>query len=307
MPGMFDVFTFDSGQPGPRLIVLGAVHGNEVCGAKAGRRVLDELAAGQLRIARGVLTLVPMTNRLAYERGMREGDRNLNRNLAPTADPKDNEERIANELCPLLARHEVLLDLHSFHSPGQPFVMLGPLDNQGTLEPFAHAADEEALARCVGVSRAVDGWLDTYATGAVRRGGAAKYGVGTTEYMRTVGGYGVTLECGRHDDPQAPEVAYRAIRNTLAHLRMVDEPPPQPAKAMQMLRLSAVVDREDAGDRFVREWNSFEPVKAGDVVGWRANGAEVKAPADGFIVFPNGRALPGNEWFYFAQVSDRLS
>jgi predicted deacylase len=303
---MFDVFTFDSGQPGPRLIALGAVHGNETCGAKAGQRVRDELASGQLRIARGLLTLVPITNRLAYERGAREGDRNLNRNLVPTADPKDNEERIANELCPLLARHEVLLDLHSFHSPGQPFVMLGPLDNQGTLEPFAHAADEEALARCVGVSRAVDGWLDTYATGAVRRGGAAKYGVGTTEYMRTVGGYGVTLECGRHDDPQAPEVAYRAIRNTLAHLRMVDEPAPQPATGMQMLRLSAVVDREDAGDRFTHEWTSFEPVKAGDVVGWRANDAEVKAPADGFIVFPNVRALPGNEWFYFAQVSDRL-
>lgn len=303
---MFDVFTFDSGQPGPRLIVLGAVHGNETCGAKAGQRVLDELASGQLRIASGVLTLVPVTNRMAYENKRREGDRNLNRNLAPTDQPQDNEERIANDLCPLLAKHEVLLDLHSFHSPGQPFVMLGPLDNSGSLEPFSHAAEEEALARCVGVSRAVDGWLDTYATGAVRRGGAARYGVGTTEYMRTVGGYGVTLECGQHEDPKAPEVAYRAIRNTLAHLGLVDEAPPAPVAKMQMLRLSAVVDREDPDDRFAREWTSFEPVKAGDVIGWRANGAEVKAEQDGFIVFPNAKALAGNEWFYFAKASDRL-
>jgi predicted deacylase len=307
MAAMFDVFGFDSGQPGPRLLVLGAVHGNETCGAVAARRLLDDLAAGHVRIVRGSLTLVPVTNRAAYERGTREGDRNLNRNLVPTDSPQDNEDRIANELCPLLAAQDVLLDLHSFHSPGQPFVMLGPLDNQGTLEPFAHARDEEAFARRLGVTRAVDGWLDTYASGAVRRGGAAKYGIGTTEYMRTVGGWGVTLECGRHDDPQAPEVAYRAIRHALAYLRLVDEPPPPPAPAMEMLRLSSVVDRQHADDRFVRDWTSFEPVRAGDVIGWRAGGEPVTAVADGFIVFPNVRAKPGNEWFYFAQATDRLA
>ena len=58
-----------------------------------------------------------------------------------------------------------LLDLHSFHSGGAPFVMVGPQDNDGRLEPFAHAATEEALARVLGVPRAVDGWLGTYASG----------------------------------------------------------------------------------------------------------------------------------------------
>ena len=38
------------------------------------------------------------------------------------------------------------------------------------------------------------------------------YGVGTTEYMRSQGangqgGYGITLECGQHQDPTAPEMA----------------------------------------------------------------------------------------------------
>ena len=56
------------------------------------------------------------------------------------------------------------------------------------------------------------------------------YGVGTTEYMRTQGGYAITLECGQHADPAAPDVAYRAIRNTLAHLGLVDEPEPAAAQ-----------------------------------------------------------------------------
>ena len=39
-----------------------------------------------------------------------------------------------------------------------------------------------------------------------------------------IGGSALTLECGQHDDPPAPEVAYRAIMNTLAHLRLIDAP-----------------------------------------------------------------------------------
>jgi uncharacterized protein len=306
MPAHFDTFAFEGPSPGPRLLVLGAVHGNETCGTVAIRRVLEELASGQLRIERGRLTLVPVTNRLAYERGERAGDRNLNRNLAPNPDPQDNEDRIANELCPLLAAHEVLLDLHSFHSPGQPFVMVGPRDNTGPLEPFSHAREEEALAVRLGVSRAVDGWLDTYAQGAARRGGSAIYGMGTTEYMRTVGGYGVTLECGQHEDPHAPGVAYTALRRTLAHLGMTGEPPPAPEARMETLRLAEVVDRDSMEDRFSRDWQGFAPVVQGEVIGTRGTGELVRAPADGYIVFANTRAEPGAEWFYFATRVDRL-
>jgi uncharacterized protein len=52
-------------QSGPRLIVLGAVHGNETCGTRAIERVLGELERGELQITRGSLTLVPVANPLA--------------------------------------------------------------------------------------------------------------------------------------------------------------------------------------------------------------------------------------------------
>src|ERR1700741_2735199 len=147
---------------GPRLIVLGAVHGNETCGTQAILRVIDELDSGGLRIAAGSVTFVPITNPLAYARADRSGERNLNRNLFPKAEPKDFEDRIANWLCPLLAQHDVLLDLHSFRSPGEPFVLVGPRNNDGALEPFKHEASERALARRLGVRRFASGWLATY-------------------------------------------------------------------------------------------------------------------------------------------------
>lgn len=307
MASIFDIYTYAGMHPGRSLLVLGAVHGNEICGTRAIERILSELQSGALRVVRGSLSLVPVTNRMAYEAHRREGDRNLNRNLAPTATPSDNEDRIANELCPLLRRHEVLLDLHSFHSPGEPFVMLGPEDNAGHLEPFAHAQDEEGFAVRLGVSPALDGWLDTYATGATRRGGSVRYGMGTTEYMRSVGGWGVTLECGQHDDAQAPAVAYRAIRHALAHLGLIEEAAPEANLSMQMLRLEAVVDRLAPEDRFARPWTSFEQLAPEEVIGWRADGEEVRAPAQGSIVFPNMNAVPGAEWFYFARPHARLA
>ena len=304
--------------PGARLIVLGAVHGNETCGTRGIERVLADIDAGRIVPSAGRVTFVPVTNPLAYANNRRAGDRNLNRKLAPTDTPREFEDHVANWLCPLLAEHELLLDLHSFTAPGVPFVFMGPRDNTGPIEPFDRAAREEALARRLGVGRAVDGWLTTYAAGVARRQANAarfpdatldldpRYGVGTTEYMRTIGGSALTLECGQHEDPAAPDVAYRAIVNTLAHLRLVDAPDPQPA-AMQCLSLVEVIDRLHPGDAFAREWRSFDPVAGGERIGTRHDGSAIDAPFAGFIVFPNPGAEPGQEWFYLARSSDRLS
>ncbi|MEO7116301.1 MAG: succinylglutamate desuccinylase/aspartoacylase family protein [Caldimonas sp.] len=315
----FKSISYVSAAPGTRLVVLGAVHGDETCGTRAIERVARELDDGTLRLVSGRLTLVPVTNPLAYEKGQRTGDRNLNRKLAPTGAPREFEDHVANWLCPLLAAHEVLLDLHSFRAPGVPFVFIGPGDNAGTLEPFAHAAREEALALRLGVGRAVDGWLATYAAGVARRHELAaslpeakldldpRYGIGTTEYMRSVGGWAVTLECGRHDDPEAPGVAYRAIVNTLAHLGLVDAPDPAPAGRMETLSLVDVIDKLDVADSFASAWRSFDAVPVGTLIGIRRDGAEVRAPHDATIVFPNPGCAAGQEWFYLARRSDRLT
>ncbi len=300
--------------PGPKLIVLGAVHGNEIAGTRAIERVLAELDAGQWRVERGSLTLLPVTNALAYAQGTRNGQRNLNRRLRPSAEPGDNEDRIANLLCPWLAAHDVLLDLHTFRSPGAPFVMRGPADNAGTLAPFTQAAAEARLAAHLGPRRIVDGWMDAYAQGAARRRARglpdadASYGIGTTEYMRSRGGCALTLECGQHADPAAPQVAYRALRQAAALLGLADLPdfePAPPPSAFECLSLATVIDREHPDDRFARAWTSFDALRAGDLIATRHDGTALVAEHDGRIVFPDPGAQPGREWFYLAVPSAR--
>ncbi len=313
----FKSIHFQATAPGVRVLILGAVHGNELHGTHGITRVVSEIDAGALAIARGSVTFVPITNPKAYALQQRNGDRNLNRNLAPSAHVTEYEDHVGNWLCPLMAQHDVLLDLHSFQAQGKPFALIGPRNNSDALQPFSKAAIEESLVARLGVERVVYGWLDTYAVGVAKRRermhDAAnrhtidpKYGVGTTEYMRSVGGAAITLECGQHHDPLGAEVAYRAIRNTLAHLKISDETDPNPAAQMECLRLAEVIDRDDAGDTFAKSWTSFDAVAKGELIGRRADGHALQAPANGRIVFPNALAQPGNEWFYFAHQDARL-
>lgn len=312
----FKSISFAGIEPGPRLIVLGAVHGNETCGTQAITRVLDDIDNGRLAIVGGSVTFVPITNPLAYRRRERAGDRNLNRNLYPVPDPKEFEDHVANWLCPLLARHEVLLDLHSTRAQNPAFAMLGPENGSGSLQPFIHHERERALALRLGVRRFVDGWLSTYARGVERRVRQAgvtgealnplktdpRYGVGTTEYMRSVGGYSITLECGEHDDPSSPEVGYRAILNALSHLGIAAATPPDPVTEYEALRMYEVYDRNHAGDAFSRAWASFSPLRKGDLIGTRHDGTQLVAEDEGCILFPDAQAEPGNEWFYLART-----
>jgi len=316
----FKSITFTGLNAGPRLIITGAVHGNETCGTQAIHRVLDDIAQKRINIVSGEVTFVPITNPLAYARRDRAGDRNLNRNLYPVAQPADFEDHIANWLCPLLARHEVLLDLHSTRAQNPAFAMLGPENNTGALEPFVHFEKERALAKRLGVHRFVDGWLSTYAKGVERRVGQKgitadranqlntdpRYGVGTTEYMRSVGGYAITLECGAHDDPSSPEVGYRAILNTLAFLGITPSAAPAPVEKYEALRMFEVFDKNEVGDTFSRAWASFDPLRKGDLIATRQDGTRLLSEKDGCILFPDAKAEPGHEWFYLTKTMSAI-
>lgn len=311
-PKSIESVTFHGLRPGPRLLVTGSVHGNEPCGPLAINRLISEFRSGQRELERGTVTFVPVVNGLAFRNNTRIGDRNFNRNLAESAIPQDNEDRIANVMCPLFRSHDVLIDLHSFSSEGEAFALMGPLDNEGPLEPFAHEKAEGDLARALGLPLVVYGWLPAYEkanaqkkASGVTEGLSSLLGIGTTEYMRFAGGYGVTVECGQHLHPEAPQIGYDCVVNGLVSLGMIADKGTA-AKAPAVLEICDALLAEHEDDRLVKQFTAGEAVKKGEVIGKRANGDDIVMPYDGAVIFASLTSPVLTELCFLCKWSDRL-
>lgn len=311
-PKAIETVTFHGLKTGPRLIVTGSVHGNEPSGPYAIARLISEFRSGQRELECGQVTFVPVVNGLAFRNNTRIGDRNFNRNLSESAIPQDNEDRVANVICPLLRTHDVLIDLHSFGSEGEAFALIGPKDNHGALEPFAHAAAEEKLAKALNLPLIVHGWLPAHEKAlkqkreaGVTEGLSSLHGVGTTEYMRFAGGYGVTVECGQHLDPKGPQIGYDCVVNGMFALGMITDASSH-AQLPRVLNICDAVLADHADDRLLKRFTAGEPVQQGEVIGKRANGSDIVMPYDGAIIFASLSSPVHSELCFLCKVSDRL-
>ena len=304
-------YTFFGLEPGLAILIVGRVHGNEPCGTEAILKIINSLRSGKIKLKTGKLTLVPVCNALAANRNTRNGDRNLNRCFYPKIAIESFEDSLNNILCPLIKDHQILLDLHSFKKGQEPFALIGNSDMTLPVNNLCKVS-EAKIASWLGVTTVISDWSSTYLTGVKNRRERDKikepfhlnydenYGDGTTEFARKSGIAAVTLECGQHSDPNSVKVATNAVINLLAHLSLITNPS-NTLKIYnpRVIKLIRVVDKLDANDFFLFDWQNFDRVSKGKPVAKRKNGSQILAPEDGFIIFPNSDAEIGQEWLYF--------
>lgn len=286
---MIKTVSFHAEATGPRLLVLGAIHGKEKCGPIAINRFIAEIEAGKHTLKNGRITFVPVCNPRAYAADERYIDRNLNRNLVPMDKPDSYEARLGNILCPMLADCDVLLDIHSTSAGGPSYVFADPADKKNLA--YAESLEQDWI-----VSNFA-GALEAGAEGAKEDPGT--WAIGTTEYARAQGAMSVTLECGQHLDPAAPEKAYRAIKRALAHLDMLAEPSQPPSHKVPHVVLDKCWFYKGAGS-FMRDWQNLERVAKATPVVKLPDGTVFHAPHDCVMVLPNKspQIQAGDEWFY---------
>jgi predicted deacylase len=282
--------TFHALEKGAHLVVFGAVHGNEKCGTVAIRRAIAELQSGALTLARGCVTFVPVCNPRAYGAGVRFTERNLNRHFYPKDKAEYYEDTLDPILCGILDDADVLLDLHSYQSEGDAFCFLG-----------TKSQAEIDYGRALGVETYIYGWADAFSKDATEEQRLAS--LGTTDYARAKANpaLAVTLECGSHDDPRAPEMGYQGIVRALTHLGLIDAALPPIAHANQRaVRMHSVFYKAKAG-AFTQPWKHGQRVKAGELIARYDDGDTITAPEDGVLVLP--KSAPdfaiGAEWCYF--------
>ena len=281
------VHTFDSGVPGPHVMINALTHGNEVCGAL----VVDALLRARLRPRRGTLTLA-FANVEAYRRfdaarpdAARFVDQDFNRVwTAATLDDlsRDSSElRRARAMRPVIDDVDLLLDLHSMHEKSAPLVVAGPL-----------AKGIELSAR-----------LGAPATVICDEGHPEG------RRMRDYEGFGdpasaknaLLIECGQHWEMGAVTVA-RDVAARFLLLSAVVEEADLPAgwiqplpPAMRVVRVTEPVVAKSMDFRFAGDYTGLEVFpKAGAVIGW-SDGEPVCTPYDDcMLVMPSLRQLrPG--------------
>ena len=269
------VHSFDSGVPGPHVLVNALTHGNEICGAI----VVDRLLRLRVRPVRGRLTLA-FANVAAFLHfdpanpyATRFIDEDFNRVWTPqTLDGpgRTAELQRARQLRPFVDAADYLLDIHSMLEPSPPVMICGPLD-KGIRFAFDVRVPENVVSD-VGHSN------------------------GTR--MRDYGGFGdpaspknaLLVECGQHWERAAERVAWETTWRYLACLGVVDAalaareldpaaPPPQ-----RLIRVTDAVVANSPAFRFARPFSGLEVVAhAGDVIAWDGE-TPVRAPYDNCVL-----------------------
>ena len=291
---LLEILSHEGSEKGPVLLVLGGVHGNEPGGSASIRDIDGLIKSGGLDIVAGQLIMVPEVNRKALDKGERFIDRDLNRNLGMVETPTAHEDHIANQLCPLLQQTDILLDLHGYGGGHTPFVFLGPPDR-----------NELDFARALGVDYYCWGFADV--TTKAQDNNVA---IGTTEYCRLHGGYGVTLECGYKYDVQATaRVGKRAVLNALEHLGMVrslhDESAEDDPSDDHFVKLFKAVIKSKPG-HFLKKWAHLDVISKNTPIAEYEDGSQIMAEQDCYIVLPDEDTETGTAWFYLGVEQNPL-
>lgn len=283
--GIDYVHRFESGRPGPHVLVNALTHGNEICGMVAATDLLDRGVRPKI----GTLT-VSFANVEAYEAfdierpyENRQLVHNLNRIWTPAlldGNEQSPELRRARELRPVLDAADYVLDIHSTRAPVQPFWVYPELERNARLAlavgaPLVHLVMPAGAAPGTGV-------IGYGRHGEVEGNGAA-----------------VVVECGQHFSRSAAELAVDVTQRFLAHLGLVDPVAPQaPAAPARRFRLLEVHMVKTESFAFTRPLLGFETFDRGELIAVDA-GQEIRSPCDGCTVFmPTRAALVGREGVY---------
>ena len=225
--GVDYVHVFDSGRPGPQVMVQALTHGNELCGVLALCWLFGQAIAPQ----RGRLTLA-FANVEAFARFDRDDphasrfvDEDYNRVWGddPLFGARDSAElRRARALRPFVDAADFLLDIHSMSEPCRPIMVCGQADKNA------------AFARELGFP--ADLLLDTGHPGGLRM--VERGGFGDPASAKRA----LLIECGQHWERSAEDVAIDTLLRFLLRTGVVDA-----AWARVRLRLT-----EPATQRLVR-------------------------------------------------------
>lgn len=286
--GVDYVHRFESGRPGPHVLINALTHGNEVCGMVAATHLLDSGVRPKI----GTLT-VSFANVQAYESfdrrkpyDSRQLVHNLNRIWSAEwlDGAHDSPElRRARALRPVVAAADHVLDIHSTSQPVAPFwVYPGYERNAAAALAIGRPMIHLVMPRGMGTG-----------TPLIQHGRHGK---------EQGGGVALVAECGQHFLRATADMAVDVVQRFLAHFGLIEASAAAPAPGLQRrfeLLHTHVIRTESF--RFVRPLLGLETFARGELIA--TDGAdEIRAPCEDCTVFmPARAAIVGREGVYLTR------
>jgi predicted deacylase len=285
--------TRDSGQPGPHLVLVSLMHGNEIAGAIA----LDRLLRAGLRPLRGRLTF-GFANLAAFARFDREDpvasryvDEDLNRvwdSSWLSGGRRSLELDRAREMRPLIETADTLFDLHSMLWPSDPLILSGA------------TAKGRQLAEGIGAPGLVI--ADTGHSNGRR---LIDYAIFADPGSAPVANL---VEAGQHWKAETVEMTIRAIAGMLRQLAMVapDDPLlPPPSRAPRVFaEVTSVVTARTAGFAFVQPYRGGQIIRRRDTLVAVDGTTDIRTPYDNcLLVMPSLRPSRGHTAVRLAKLA----
>jgi predicted deacylase len=288
--GIDYVHRFESGRPGPHVMVNALTHGNEFCGMVAVCHLLDSGVRPKI----GTLTL-SFANVAAYETfdpakpfESRLITHNLNRiwSSAWLDGPEDSVElRRAREMRPAVAAADHILDIHSTSQDVVPFWVYPRFERNAAVARVIAPPDVH-LVMPLGLGSGTP--LIQY----------DRHGRADGE------GAALVVECGQHFKQASADLATEVATRFLAHFGLVDRPvaePAAPARRFELLRTHVIQNESFA---FARPVIGFETFAEGELIATDGSLA-IHAPCDGCTIFmPARAAIVGREGVYLTRPLD---
>lgn len=282
--GVDYVHRFDSGVPGPHVLVNALTHGNEFCGMVAACHLLDT----GVRPLRGTLT-VSFANVAAYETfdpvkpfDSRQVTHNFNRIwseewLDGTQDSV--ELRRARAMRAVVAQADHILDIHSTSQDVVPFWVY---------PAFARNARAASALASPAVHLVMPQGLGS-GTPVIQHG---RHGQADSN-----AGVALVVECGQHFKQSTADLAIQVTMDFLGHFGLVDRAVPSASapRRFELLRTHVVAH---ADFRFTRPVVGFETFAKGELIAVDGD-QPIHAPCDDCTLFmPTREPVVGREGVY---------
>lgn len=280
-------FAIDTGVPGPSIVLLGAVHGNEPVGVEVIRKLYQTHTTDSV-IKRGKIYCI-LANPEAYLQNQRYIEENLNRAFLGSPSNTLEGRRVA-ELRQFFEQTKIdfLLDFHSISLAG----WLGLC-----VDKFLPQIDQTRKSLQLRLDKF---WISSFASPGGIHSEAARHGFQM-----------VFVECGQHEDPGAADFGWSILNKVLKHFQMITKDLPETKPLPERV--------------FNYEYDPFYSISGTEGFEWvlpnlytglklkegqlyaKDTDTEYRAPKDCFLVMPDPKPRVGDQGVAYLCEAEKVT